>query len=168
MNLLDEYHSYITDTINCADNRYHGHDSWNNIHYYYPSARIKTWGSTPTFTCPKGQAYTVSDTSHGNGASKYPVTLITMDEATFAGLVLWNWAGDNGNYLHTGTNYWTNSSYSYDSNRGAYPGNISSNGRIDESKCYFYMGIRPVISLKPSVMTGAIGNGTWDNPYVII
>ena len=41
-------------------------------------------GTTPTFKCPqKNDAFTVNDTSKGNGALTYSIGLITADEPVY-------------------------------------------------------------------------------------
>ena len=93
----------------------------------------------------------------------YPIGLITIDEAAFAG-------GSQGYmnqkyYLYTGSNYWTMSPYDFNSyNASARALIITANGGS-----YAYggnQGIRPVINLKPDVLY-INGIGTESDPYII-
>ena len=121
-------------------------------------------GNKATLKCNnKNDAFTVSDTMHGNGALDYPVGLITIDEANIAGGVL----GENYNYyLTTGNLYWTGSPQAY-SYGYAYVNNVDRGGnagfgnRVDSD----YGSLRPVINLKSGSITS--GNGTAANPFVV-
>ena len=106
---------------------------------------------------------TVKASGVGNNVLTYPIGLITIDEAAYAG-------GKNSlinpkYYLWTGTAYWTMSPYDFSS--------YSVNGLawiIDNSGNWIVytsiLGIRPVINLKPDVLY-ASGIGTENDPYII-
>ena len=58
-------------------------------------------------TCPqKNDAFTVSDTTNGNGALTYPVGLLSTDEIALAGG--WN-VSNSGYYLYSGQVWWASS-----------------------------------------------------------
>ncbi len=63
-------------------------------------------------TClQQNDAFTVNDTSKGNGALTYPVGLLSMDEVVLAG----GWKEDNkGYYLYSGEYWWTSSPNRFD------------------------------------------------------
>ena len=114
-------------------------------------------------TCPqKNDAFTVSDTTNGNGALKYPVGLLSTDEVILAG----GWNEENsGYYLYSGQEWWASSpSYFYGSGRRANVHIVDSggyaNGGIGADWAY---GVRPVFNLKAEVLK--YGDGTASNPY---
>ncbi len=170
INIADkDYGKYIADVIYCNDRSlYSGGGYASQTTYYSTYNRLET-NKNPVLTCSqKNDAFTVSDTSKGNGALTYPVGLITADEASLAGGVL-NAAKINTNYyLYTGNHYWTMSPRNADYNV-AYVSHISHRGYIG----YFPSNhttpesyIRPVISLKPD--TRLIGNGTITSPFEVL
>ena len=133
---------------------------------YAPTDRLMTTGwqwkteQEIKMTCSqKNDAFTVSDTSKGNGALTYPVSLITADELLAGG----SYAGSiNSNYyLYTGSYYFTISPLRFDSEIAGifrFESDILMNHSV-----HSYFGVRPVISLKPSVEL--TGTGTMSNPY---
>jgi hypothetical protein len=136
--------------------------------------------STPILTCNINDAFTVSDITHGNTKSKYPLGTITTDEAIMAG---YSWQKQNtSNYLNTNVDYWTMSpeqfyGYSQDMSSLGYgfaevsairsSGNVSGSivNRYEDYSNVIYLGYRPVISLKSTVT--ATGTGTWNDPYIV-
>ena len=121
----------------------------------------------PVLTCQnKNDRFTVSDTTTGNGNLTYPVGLITMDEAGFAGASMSSWDSNSSYYLYTNSLYWTISPRNFD-------GSLSCNYNID-SKGFIYLsdvkdtlGIRPVINLKTNTLY-IWGDGTSLSTYVIL
>ena len=113
-------------------------------------------------SCPqKNDAFTVNDTSKGNGALTYGVGFVTTDEAVLAG----DWNSDNSNYyLYSGQYYWTMSPDDFGGccavERLVYsPGpNGSHSRRVDTA-----LGVRPVFNLKSEVLLQ--GTGTASDPY---
>ena len=112
-------------------------------------------------TCPqKNDAFTVSDTTNGNGALTYPVGLLSTDEIVLAGG--WN-ASNSGYYLYSGQ-YWWASSPSYFNGSDAGVRLVSSGGYADYNYyVYFNRGARPVFNLKAEAIK--YGDGTASNPY---
>ena len=112
-------------------------------------------------TCSQqNDRFTVNDTTNGNGALTYPVGLITLDETLAA-------VGPYGNksyYLYTGQNYWTMSPNDYGS--GAYVFYMYSDNRLERYYVSMNFGVRPVISLKSSIILK--GNGTISDLYQVI
>ncbi|HBA37730.1 MAG TPA: hypothetical protein DCY94_03320 [Firmicutes bacterium] len=121
----------------------------------------------PTFRCPqKNDAFTVSDTTKGNGALTYPVGLITADEMITAGSLLYN----KYDYLYKSkVSYWAFSP-SYMSSIIGHPfifchseGGGYSNGYANQET----LGVTPVINLSAEYAATLIGNGTMESPYQI-
>lgn len=112
-------------------------------------------------TCPQqNDAFTVSDTTHGNGSLMYGIGLLTTDEGVLGG----GWNSSNSNYyLYTGQYYWT-SSASYFNGNSAYVSYVYSNGQIySNSYVTGSYGVRPVLNLSSEIL--AQGDGTASNPF---
>ena len=113
-----ENEQYLADNIFCNDRSFSSSNSgtgaglsktyynWYNLHV-----------SKPNLKCPQqNDAFTVSDTTNGNGALTYPIGLITTDEAVLAG----GWSSSNrGYYLYSGSWYWASSPFGFDGNGAA-------------------------------------------------
>ena len=173
-NLLE---SYLSDEIFCNDRTSNSSTfplaSGNNS-YNYGSYTRNVTNKNPSFKClnlsndgftlkMSGATSIVKASGDGNNMLNYPIGLITIDEAAFAG-------GSQGYmnqkyYLYTGSNYWTMSPFDFISyNASARALIITANGGS-----YAYsgnQGIRPVINLKSDVLY-ASGIGTESDPYII-
>ena len=119
----------------------------------------------PTFECEnESDLYTTSGSEDGNGALTYPIGLISMDEAWYAG----GYSLDNTSYyLYTGQNYWTMSPFSFNAASSYTWGfSVYSTGRLGYAGVYYIYGVRPVINLKADTQFSG-GNGTSSNPYMV-
>ena len=170
---------YIADNIFCNDRSFAPNNSgtgagtsttyyrWRN--FVYDSNKDKPKppkdelnNNKMMLSCPqKNDAFTVNDTSKGNGALTYGVGFVTTDEAVLAG----DWDSDNSNYyLYSGQYYWTMSPDSFlgdfADERVVYsPGpNGFHSRRVDIA-----LGARPVFNLKSEVLLQ--GTGTASDPY---
>ena len=173
-NLLE---SYLSDEIFCNDRTSDSSTfplASGNSSYNYGSYTRNVTNRNPSFKCPNlsndgftlkmsGATSIVKASGSGNNVLNYPIGLITIDEAAFAG-------GSQGYmnqkyYLYTGSNYWTMSPYDFNSNNASARALIiTANGGS-----YAYggnQGIRPVINLKSDVLY-ASGIGTENDPYII-
>ena len=163
---------YLADNVFCNDRSISSNKpgSYNNLGYgtnatayrwYYGPWSSGGYNSNMRLTCPqKNDAFTVSDTTNGNGALTYPVGLLSTDEIVLAG----GWNEENsGYYLYSGQYWWASSPY-YFNGRFAGVRRVGSNGYAD-----IYDGVsggsgyRPVFNLKADVLT--YGDGTMNNPY---
>lgn len=122
-----ENEQYLADNIFCNDRSFSSSNSgtgagvsktyYNWYNWYVSKSNLK---------CPQqNDAFTVSDTTNGNGALTYPIGLITTDEVVLAG----GWSSSNsGYYLYSGSWYWASSpSVSYSlTGFGQIPAKISS------------------------------------------
>lgn len=172
---LSSYASYLADNVFCNDRQpstfsdlTHKNYGYGRNSTYYRWARGPWDGSSyanmnMTLSCTKkNDAFTVSDTTHGNGALTYPIGLLSADEAVLAG----TWSTENtGYYLYTGSQYWTSSA-------GSYTAVASGNRMIDTdgsspnfSLVNMSIGVKPVINLKANSLTN--GLGTKDSPYTV-
>ncbi len=171
-NNLLSYSSYIEDTVYCNDR------SINNLGGMNPNSGsllmsgnmefgpyYRLVHSSPSLVCSRDlDKFTVSS-SIGNGELTYPIGLITVDEAMYAGAI--KNTNNTSYYLYTNTTYYSMSPY-YLSGWTLYDSDISSQGYIMGAEISSYGGysIRPVISLKSTDIVMS-GNGTSTNPYVI-
>lgn len=148
------YENYLTDNIFCNDRSIcEGSGSTDQT--------IKTsFCRKKTLICPqKNDAFTVNDTSKGNGALKYPVGLISAAEASLNDYFI-----GNSNEFWTATPHKYGNGYSY---YGDAEGCYVSSHKIT---CFFGVndfswGVNPVINLKSDIFNN--GSGTMDDPYHI-
>ena len=175
------YSDKVADVIYCNDRKIYTGSSWNgygtlgygtNATTYEPASRMLTWtngssswASTQTIkmTCSqKNDAFTVDDTSKGNGALTYPVGLITVDEALAGGGK--GGSSNSSYYLYTGNYYWTMSPY-YFSGTVAFEFLVRSGGVIYNYNVSRSYGVRPVLSLKSDITL--TGTGTQTDPWIV-
>ena len=172
---------YLADNVFCNDRSMAGNNSGTGAGrisktYYrwyngpWESENFSKYNKNMLLTCSqKNDAFTVSDTTNGNGALTYPVGLLSIDEIVLAGG--WNVA-NSGYYLYSGRSWWSSSPSYFDAStdstsgelrayvRYAYSvGNVSFN--CDAKNCN--NGVRPVLNLKTEVL--AQGSGTASDPY---
>ena len=166
---------YLADNIFCNDRSISTYTTYSNTKLGYgTNSTDYRWAYGPwhdtnfgnrkmMLTCPqKNDAFTVSDTTNGNGALTYPIGLLSTDEIVLAG----GWDSNNsGYYLYSG-NYWWASSPRYSNGYDTGARVVGSNGNAN----YYYndevnnvYGVRPVFNLKAEVLNN--GDGTADNPY---
>ena len=108
---------YLADNIFCNDRSMAGNNSGTgagtSVTYYrwyngpWESENYSKYNKKMMLTCSqKNDAFTVSDTTNGNGALTYPVGLLSTDEIALAGG--WN-AANSGYYLYSGQAWWASS-----------------------------------------------------------
>ena len=164
---------YLADNVFCNDRSISSNkpsSSYNNLGYgtnvtayrwYYGPWSSGGYNSNMRLTCPqKNDAFTVSDTTNGNGALTYPVGLLSTDEIVLAG----GWSASNsGYYLYSGQYWWASSPFDFNGNY-ARVRSIGSSGYANYSD---YVnnnnGVRPVLNLKAEAIK--YGDGTASNPY---
>ncbi len=171
-NLLS-YTDYIEDTVYCNDRSISKLGMWdpnegnsrNENLYFGPESRVSST-YTPTLECSRPlDRFTVSSTK-GNGALTYPVGLITIDEAMYAGG--YKYTENNTYYLYIGKHQWSMSA-SYTANNHYYEMYIAGTGALahnDVYQAYEDIGVRPVISIKDNDLVRT-GDGTENNPYFV-
>ena len=164
---------YLADNIFCNDRSMAGNNSGTgagtSVTYYrwyngpWESENYSKYNKKMMLTCSqKNDAFTVSDTTNGNGALTYPVGLLSTDEIALAGG--WN-AANSGYYLYSGQVWWASSPIDFGGSgagvRSVFSyGNANVNHRVDYS-----FGVRPVFNLKAEVLLQ--GSGTAEDPYRI-
>ena len=128
---------------------------------------------TPSLRCPRDEAdvYTISaadknnnvDTYGGNGQLKYPVALLTADEARFAGSAT---PYHYNSYLRSGYNFWLLSPRYRNSNGNVYGNYVDAVGYINNNGISYHFGVRPTISLIHLAVVSS-GTGTAVDPFII-
>ena len=161
---------YLADNVFCNDRSFNNNNtgtgagmSDTDYRWYYGPWSSGGYNFNMRLTCPqKNDAFTVSDTTNGNGALTYPVGLLSTDEILLAG----GWSASNsGYYLYSGQYWWASSPDIFGGGSAfvrfvysdGYAGNadgVSNDG-----------GVRPVFNLKAEVL--AQGSGTATDPYRI-
>lgn len=123
--------------------------------------RNQSSGNHARLTCPqKNDAFTVSDTVHGNGALTYPVGLITWDEVNLAGGIdkdYWEF------FLTSGGDYWTMSPYA--NNEYLQVTEILTSGALIGAPPTNRAAIRPVVNIRTNHLY--VGTGTAADPFRI-
>ncbi|MEG2457877.1 MAG: hypothetical protein RSB41_03195, partial [Bacilli bacterium] len=129
---------------------------------YNANARLSS-KKRPDYRCSQiNDRFTTSTATKGNKKLTYPVGLITADETSFAGGMLFV---TNNNYLNTAQYYWSLSPGF--SNHGNFATiSMYSDGQLNINGVNSGRGVRPVLSLKPN-SNWKSGNGTASNPYEI-
>ena len=159
-----ENEQYLADNIFCNDRSFASNNSGTGAGVSYTIYNWGSWDQSKTnLKCPQqNDAFTVSDTTNGNGALTYPIGLITTDEEFLAGG--WN-AANNSYYLYSGNEYWASSPNAF-GDVEAYVKCVSSSGYASSS-CFVNDegGVRPVLNLSPEVLNN--GDGSMNNPYRI-
>ncbi len=162
---------YLADNVFCNDRSMSNDNkgtgagmSETNYRWYWDPWKSGNHNDNMKLVCPQqNDAFTVSDTTNGNGALTYPIGLLSTDEIVLAGG--WSSTVNSGYYLSSGQYWWASSPYLFfsdafvrgvDSGGGAY----GSDG-VDDS----VGGVRPVFNLKAEVL--AQGTGTASDPYRI-
>ena len=154
---------YVSDTLFCNDRTTDGIGFGGANNDFDYGSYIRAKNSKPQFKCPeKNDAFTVSDTTKGNGALTYPVGLVTVDELVVAGT---QWLkSSKGFYLNKGVTYWSLSPREF-SNKASY--NFWSSGDLNSSQVTANMHVVPVINLSSEFIENIVGDGTATNPYTI-
>ena len=162
---------YVKDNLFCNDRSISGNTSSGRYSnkgygtertgYRWDNFANSSYNNKMMLTCPqKNDAFTVSDTSKGNGALTYGIGLATTDEVVLAG----GWSSDNHNYyLYSGQYYWTMSPSSAGGGQ-VYECHVHINGDATGcSQIFNSHGARPVLNLSSDVLKN--GNGTASDPY---
>ena len=157
---------YLADNIFCNDRSISNDNTGTgagttrtNYHWYW--GPWESGNDNMKLVCPQqNDAFTVSDTTNGNGALTYPIGLLSTNEIVLAGG--WN-ASNSGYYLYSGQYWWASSPSSFYGST-ARVRTVNSNGNAGNYNIVGGpYGVRPVFNLKAEVLT--YGNGTMNNPY---
>ena len=166
---LSSFENYIDkDAGFCSDREIKNGTRWDMTggwHYYAADVRLRS-NLNPTFKCN----YDDDLLSVSKKSLSYPIGLITVDEAVYAGLSIYKGATTN-NYLYNGEYYWTMTPRYFEVITSLYAG-YPAVFIVDSTGYFSYRddlrteeGIRPVINLKADVEL--TGMGTASDPYVV-
>ena len=163
------YSKYLSDNIFCNDRSIISGDGFtlNHTTVYSTFDRLIN-NKSPILKCSRqADQFTISLSNNlGNGELTYPVGLLIIDEAVYAG------GKYNSNnslyYLYTGESYFTMSpSEFYTSYATAFIWSVYSTGTLVQWRWVSDIdNIRPVINLNSDILITS-GNGTASSPYQI-
>ena len=178
-NIADKgYGNAVSDTLFCNDRSTPGKEltGWSSdtglgygtqVTAYGATARTRVYNnivSVPTFKClQKNDAFTVNDTSKGNGALTYPVGMITADEIVAAGSG--KFSTTNASYYLYRPGYYYSSLSPYNYNSGAVVFYITSTGSLDYNNVDGGGAVAPVINLSAEYVKTLRETGTTIDPY---
>ena len=180
---LTGYSNYIADSGFCNDRSITAAGGGTKLGYGTNYTNYKAWermySYKPQFACPqKNDLFTVNN-GKGNQVLTYPVGLLTIDEAAYAGGVGWPTYGETQNnpdfYLNNGTWYWTMTPNDYADYSSYEPYErftaghwfVHGDGYLYGNWAWYDSGdVRPVINLKSNVEITE-GNGTVTTPYIV-
>ena len=195
-NLKTNYANYLSDTLFCNDKTLASNGIGGvttqlgygtNETYYASIERLRySTGTTtittskPTFKCAESatndysrftvDVATLSNGNKTNGNLKYPIGLLSADEASFAGAYKYGQT-NNSYYLYNSSItsiWWLSSPFSYD---GSYASEWYVHGSygtigINSAGVVYSNVFRPSINLKAELLVGG-GDGTSSNPYTV-
>ena len=175
-NLNTNYGKYISTTaVYCNDrsNPAGGYNTGKTSFDYAAGTRLDT-NKTPSYDCATAEDKFTADSSTGNGKLKYPIALMTADEVSFAGGLMWKNAPtwyyyNSANGSSTGDTWWwlLSPDYWYGGIAGVFIVRGSSDpGYLNYNDVHNAYGVRPAISLK-SCIKYSTGNGSASDPYTI-
>ena len=157
---------YIADNIFCNDRSFDSNNSGTGAGTSKTDYRGVylvdiSYNNNMMLTCPQqNDAFTVSDTSKGNGALTYGIGLITTDEVVLAG----GWGSNNYNYyLYNGQEYWIMSPFGFNWGIAHVSFMYSAGAVTGVSTVDASYGARPVLNLSSEILEN--GNGTASDPY---
>lgn len=175
--LNQTYESKLADVIWCNDKSISTastQDGSNTSYKTYYGTYQRIEGKSPSMVCPTTDpaglsAFTVSDTTYGNGKLSRKIGLLTMDELSFGGIYTTIFLGNTSVYLNanaTAGSWWTLSPYDYESGGGKMYIIKNNTGQSSSSVKTTSVYIRPSIALKYDTVVSS-GSGTSTSPYVI-
>ena len=171
-NMID-YTNKVEDTIYCNDRTISEYAGWDpnggapdGNHQVDYTLKFGGYGRSndthqPSLICPQvNDAFTVNQSSNGNGKLTYPIGLLTVDEAILAGMIL---SGGRDHYLNNNAGFWLGTP-SYFPSAFLY---LIENGILyNYYGSYDDYGTRPLISLIPGIKILG-GDGTSTTPYLV-
>ena len=164
---------YLADNAFCNDRSISGNipdSNFNNLGYGTNTTAYRwyyfadsSYNNKMMLMCPqKNDAFTVSDTTNGNGALTYPVGLLSTDEIVLAG----GWyANNSGYYLYSGQYWWASTPSGFNGSVADVRRVYSNGYAYFDDDVFSLNGVRPVFNLKAEVLTQ--GSGTPSDPYRI-
>ncbi len=165
------YEKYLGNEIFCGDRSIStGLGYGENRTEFMGNVRVN---GNPSFKCPEDtDKFSVNSDSYlhneGNGALKYPIATISMDEVLAAGITpqASTKQVNSMNYLYKGVEYFTMTPRN--GSRGGVMFAIIDNGTMyDRSNYNGRNYLAPVINISPEYSRQITGQGTIESPFVI-
>ena len=115
-----------------------------------------------SMNCPLNDSYGVTS---GNKKLKYPVALLSLDEAMMAGA---GWMNDMNMdyYIYNGNAFWLLSPSLGSEYNDYYITSVEYRGSLNHNRAYLDEGVRPVVTLSAYSFLKD-GNGSAEKPYLI-
>ena len=178
-NNLSSYSSYLSnDAVYCND-REIGNGTYNlgESVFYFASYRRNDFNLDvkPTYNCTNiKDAFSVNNTE---AKLTYPIALMTMDEAIFAGgfqykgadeSYSWYYTNSNGDYITNTKDWWLISPGMYDATKcdGTVVKGSDNYAYLSVANPISARSVRPVISLKANLLWKS-GDGSANSPYEV-
>lgn len=176
-NIVDKnYSQYVADAIYCADRQVasipsmgvtgNGTGTQNTAYGIYSRMEFSSEGMlpniTPSLKCTQLNDKFIATSSFGNEDLTYPVGLLTVDEALFAGGSIMS--SNNTYYLYNGNMHLTMSPSDFDSGTSEI-WIVDSTGFLNTYYALYSNSLCPVISLKSDITF--FGNGSMSQPFEI-
>lgn len=169
------YEQYLSDNIFCGNRTLSNYEilNFSNKGYnqektaykwYYAPWESENVNSIYLLCENKNDAYSVKDVIYGNASLKYPIALISSEEAVVAG----GWEETNHSYyLYPGNNiaYWTLTPRGFTGDRATGWAVAETGQPFIWDGLWNPQSVKPVINLKPNSLKS--GDGTINNPYVV-
>ena len=174
--LNQKYKDMISDVVYCNDRKVSTNAKTNGIvnnklgygtsatvynayDRYYNSTTLGT--ANPTFVCAQdNDKFTVSE-EKGNGSLTYPVGVLTVDEAYYAGSILGT--GNTTTYLYSNENSWLMTPAYYNSGNAMF---FMGTDRVSVAASNGNYKFHPVIALNKYAIVSE-GTGSAMDPYII-
>ena len=139
--------------------------------YFGSNERVSVVGAKPTLACERGVVDLFHYVANSTGVSnelRYPVALLTADEAALSGS---GWSNSTTVYsaqsfLRSGSDYWLLSPCARNLYGEVHVFDLHSSGYLNNYYTSGSRGVRPVISLKPYTEIAG-GSGTATDPWTI-
>ena len=169
------YEQYLSDNVFCGNRTLSNYEilNFSNKGYnqektaykwYYAPWESENVNSIYLLCENKNDAYSVKDVIHGNASLKYPIALISSEEAVVAG----GWEETNHSYyLYPGNNiaYWTLTPRGFTGDRATGWAIAATGQPFIWDGLWNPQSVKPVINLKPNSLKS--GDGTINNPYTV-
>ncbi len=175
-NLNTNYGKYISTTAVYCNDRSNPAGGYNTgrLQFNYGAYTRLLTNKTPSYDCAATEDKFTVDSSTGNGKLTYPIALMTADEVSFAGGVIFTnaptWYYKNSaNESSTDSTWWLLLSPVFWSGGDAYVfgvGGSSYPGHLNTVRVTSSNGVRPALSLKACVKWKS-GDGSASAPYTI-
>ena len=177
---MTSYTKYLSTTAVYCNDREVGSGTYSATgdEFYYASYTRLATNKAPSYDCAITEDKFTVDSTVGNGKLTYPIALMTADEVSFAGGLMytdaetWYYLNSKGKVsINDGQNdWWLLSAYTWHSDKSSVAFKVSSyqnrKAQLRGQSVQYKLHVRPVISLKKDLLYKS-GDGSATNPYEI-